>query len=602
MLPLIRRLVVPGALAFSVFAPAPASSPLVIHPAVDRQIAGGMEQLRLWVFLGDKGAAESDVDTAINRARSRLSARCLDRRARRARGLSRLVGRADIPVDGGYVRAIERLGARVRHRSRWLNAISVEIDSDRVESLALLPFVREVRPVANHRWHEAERSRRRAAAMPAGAIPPEHTRLHEAPLNGSQLDYGWALEQLGQMDMIGLHDLGYSGENVLVAVFDTGFYKSHEALEDLTLVAERDFVFGDGDTEDEPEDEPGAMSHGTSCWSIIGAWQPGMMIGGAFGADFALAKTEDIRSETRAEEDNWVAAIEWADSLGADVISSSLIYFEFDGGFQYDYEDLDGRTAVTTLAAVQAHRYGIVVCNAMGNEGPASRTLRTPADSDSTLSVGAVEPDDSIASFSSRGPAADGRTKPDVCARGTEVFAACWDSPDCYTPWFGGTSGATPFVAAAVALLLDAHPDWSPYEVIDALKSTASRAAAPDNDYGWGVIRALDAAVSGEGVGVASSTPSSAAAVHSLSVSPNPFNPRTRIDFWLQSPSSVSLTIHDVSGHLVATIAGGARVAGKHSVVWDGCDAEGGAVPSGRYTVVLETAGLRVTQAAVVLK
>ena len=189
-----------------------------------------------------------------------------------------------------------------------------------------------------------------------------------------------------------------------------------------------------------------------------------------------------------------------------------------------------------------------------------------------------------------------------MCARGTEVFAACWESSDCYTPWFGGTSGATPFVAAAVALLLDVHPDWSPYEVISALRSTAGRAAAPDNTYGWGVMNAWEAAILGGGVGVTSNTPSRAAAARLRSISPNPFNPSTRIDFWLESAGSARVAVHDASGRLVATLARGERAAGAHSVVWDGRNTRGGTVASGRYTVVLETTGARATQPILVLK
>lgn len=594
-------------LAFSVWSlvvsSAALASPLVIHPAVDELIAQGQEELCLWVFFSDKGAAEQNLDAALTEARSRLSERSLNRRARRAPGLNSLVGYPDIPVDRAYQRAVEAIGAQVRQHSRWLNAVSVNVDADLVESLALLPFVSELRPVAFHQWSEEERQQRLAAPQPADVLLADDPHIHQAPLNGSGIDYGHAEEQLEQMDMLRLHDLGYSGEGVLVAVFDTGFRKSHEALEDVTLVAERDFVFGDGNTEDEPEDEPGAMSHGTACWSIIGGWEPGTMVGGAFGADFAVAKTEDVRSETRAEEDNWVAAVEWADSLGVDVISSSLAYLGFDGGFSYSYSELDGRTAVTSLAAVQAHRYGIVVCNAMANSGPSPRTLHTPADADSILSVGAVEPDNRIADFSSRGPAADGRIKPDVCGRGTEIFAAYWESPNDYTPWFGGTSGATPFVAAAAALVLDVHPDWNVYDVIRALKSTASQAATPDNDYGWGVISAFDAAIT-EGVelGVTPKAGLEGASVELQSIAPNPFNPTTRIEFRLESAQRVRLGVYDASGRLVANLAGGDYAAGTHSVVWRGRNERGGSVPSGVYTIALETRQGRATKQAVVLK
>jgi subtilisin family serine protease len=597
----------------------------IVDPAVLRQAVLGDGPFHWWVFLADKGIAEEDLDAALSVARDRLSSRCLSRRARRSGsglGQGDLVTSADIPLAAEYLQAIAESGVELRRRSRWLNAVSVEVDPARVDpsqvaaELASLPFVTEVRPVACY-VGEVFGGELPGAQDPgleivergvAAAVEPQRIDRHEAPRDGSEIDYGFALDQLEQMDMVRLHDLGYSGQGVLVAIFDTGFRKSHESLAGLPLVAERDFVFGDGDTEDEPEDEPGAMSHGTSVWSVIGGWAPGIMIGGAFGADFAVAKTEDVRFERRVEEDNWVAAVEWADSLGADVISSSLAYLDFDDGFGYSYNDLDGRTAVTTLAAVQAHRYGIVVCNAMGNSGPAPRTLNSPADADSILSVGAVEPDDFLAEFSSRGPAADGRIKPDLCGRGTEVFAAYYESAQAYTPYFGGTSGATPFVAAASALLLDVHPEWGPYDVIAALKGTASRADTPDNNYGWGVISAFDAAISSDiaggghpgGAAPASGNVQPPAVLHSLA--PNPFNPRARIDLEVTVETELRLDVFDPAGRLVCNLADGKWRRGRYSLLWDGTDTQGRSVPSAVYSVALTTPAGRSVARAMMLK
>jgi serine protease AprX len=214
------------------------------------------------------------------------------------------------------------------------------------------------------------------------------------------------------------------------------------------------------------------------------------MAGPAFGADFILAKTEDDRSETPIEEDYWVAGIEWAESLGAEVVSSSLGYTDW-----YAFKDMDGKTAVTTRAAERASALGVVVVNAAGNERRnAWAHIIAPADGPSVIAVGAVDSAGTIASFSSPGPSSDGRIKPEVCAWGVSNLVAAnrTDGGDVYTRG-SGTSYATPLVAGVAALLLEAHRDWTPAQVRAALTGTATNAAKPNNDYGWGIVNAAAA-------------------------------------------------------------------------------------------------------------
>lgn len=499
MTALPRRVSTPAVLASAFFLTAPAAigapgsdlsaapEAVRIHPAAEWLAATATEPIKLWVFFTDKGLAPAARGPALAQARHTLSERSLDRRARRSRGLEALVGERDLPVHDAYVTQLLNTGATLRRHSRWLNAVSVSVPGDRLAAIAALPFVREVRPVVQ-RFVPIGPEKRESAMRGQVFMAPT------SPPSDDALDYGDSRAQLDQIDLASLHDDGFSGAGVTVAMFDTGFRKSHDSLSDRPLVAEYDFVFDDGDTEDEPEDEPGAEFHGTACWSIVGGWDPGKLIGGAYGADFILAKTEDIRFERRVEEDHWVAAMEWAEGLGADVVSSSLGYLDFDDGFFYRPWELDGRTGVTTLAALEAARLGVVVCTAMGNSGPDSRTLSTPADADSILSIGAVYPSGTIAEFSSRGPTADERIKPEVCARGTDVIAADSGRRNRYYDEFAGTSAATPFVAAAAAVLLEIHPDWTPQDVIAAMRLTATRADRPGNDYGWGILQAAAAA------------------------------------------------------------------------------------------------------------
>jgi len=278
---------------------------------------------------------------------------------------------------------------------------------------------------------------------------------------------------------------------VIVCMMDTGYRKDHiafaSAFSDGRVLAERDFVFNDFNTQDEPADQPGQHNHGTYTWSALGGAADGSLYGPAYGSMFVLAKTEDIRSETQVEEDNWVAGMEWADSIGASVISSSLVYKDW-----YTYSNYDGDFCVTTSAADLAAQMGIIVCNANGNYGPSSGTLGAPADADSILACGAVDVNGTLASFSSRGPTADGRIKPEVCARGVTTSCASPTATTLFTT-ASGTSLSTPLIGGCAAVLLSAHPLWTPTQVREALMMTASQSGAPDNNYGWGIVDLLAA-------------------------------------------------------------------------------------------------------------
>ncbi|MFH1834328.1 MAG: S8 family serine peptidase, partial [bacterium] len=226
--------------------------------------------------------------------------------------------------------------------------------------------------------------------------------------------------------------------------------------------------------------------HGTYTFSALGGFTAGTLIGPAYRAQIALGRTEVVEGETRMEEDTYVAGLEWADSLGADVVSTSLGYLDFNDGFSYWLQDLDGRTAVTSRAAALLVRRGVVLVTAMGNEGPLRSTLVTPADAESVIAVGAVDLRGKVAGFSSRGPNALDVTKPDVCACGVGTTCADASGREAYTA-MNGTSLATPLIGGLVALLLEAHPEWTPYQVQKALHHSGDQARNPDNARGWGV-------------------------------------------------------------------------------------------------------------------
>jgi subtilisin family serine protease len=308
------------------------------------------------------------------------------------------------------------------------------------------------------------------------------------------MDYGSSRGQLAQINVPAVHDLGLHGEGIVIAVLDSGFNNlAHEAFSTLEILDTRDFVNGDRDVSDGAD--KGRGDHGTQTLSVLGGFKPGQLIGPAFAAAFLLAKTENTESETPVEEDNWAAAAEWAEARGADVISSSLGYLDFDNpATSYGFADMDGETAISTLAADRAAARGVVVVNSAGNSGfnASHNTLGAPADGKRVIAVAAVTPGGIRTDFSSVGPSADGRIKPDLAAQGSLVKAASPGRADGYE-LVAGTSFSCPLTAGAAALLLQAHPTYKVDVVSDTLRTTASQAARPDTLLGWGIVDALAA-------------------------------------------------------------------------------------------------------------
>ncbi|HJP32346.1 MAG TPA: S8 family serine peptidase [Candidatus Latescibacteria bacterium] len=493
-----------------------------------------------WVFLSEK------IDTDGHRVRWQDD----------SAGLDELL---DLPLNDRYVQAVRATGARVRQRSRWLNAVSVTATSAQLQSLRDLPFVQDVRPV---------RVLRRVPDR-------ESTNRQTAPRRLASPSYGESFEQTAAVGAHLLHDRGVMGQGVRIALIDAGFnWQDHEAFAGTDIIAVHDFLNDDddvGDELDEPvtgnEVETGQNQHGTEVLSVVGGYDPGRLVGIAPEAEFLLAKTEDARLDERGierdpatEEDRWIAAIEWADSLGAQVVNSSLGYTTFDDGTGYAYSDLDGSTALTTLAAEIAVARGIVVVVSAGNEGNTQwHYITAPADGPGVLAVGAVHPvNASLAQFSSRGPTADGRIKPDVVAPGQQIVtvsglgAGAGAEPFSLREYrrLSGTSFSAPIVSGACALLLQLHPDWSPAQVAEALRSTATDLgpAGPDTLFGWGMIDVARAS------GLEAIVPD-----HNLASAPFPnpvrgASPTVHFPLALQVAEDVSVSLFAVDGALVGGV------------------------------------------------
>jgi len=452
---------------------------------------------KYWVYFTDKGlpfeqqrGALRNTSPGYDLARTTIQPEALKRRSKI---LSReaLLDDADLPLSQSYVEAVTHAGGTLARESKWLNAASFRLTREQVERVKEMPFVEKVEPVAVYRGRKIQHGD--GTLQPLGKL--------------STIDYGPSFAQENMINVPLLHRAGVTGRGVLVGMLDTGFrWRTHEALNSHTVIAEHDFIFDDDTTANQANDRSDQDFHGTLTMSLVGGYMPGILVSPAFNVSFILGKTEDVRSETEVEEDNWVAAIEWMEAQGVDVVSSSLGYDVFDDGTGYSWDNgnFDGRTSVTAKAAVHAARLGVVVCNAMGNEingDGITGTLITPADADSILSVGAVSFTRHLAGFSSTGPTSDGRIKPDIVAPGVNGMI-CAVPPNSYSTFIQGTSLATPMVAGTAALLLSARPELTPVEVRDALRSTADTIDAarfpvtPNNFTGWGLANAFNAALS----------------------------------------------------------------------------------------------------------
>ncbi len=437
--------------------------------------ARATDRLAVWVYFADKGDATTPAQATAVTARAR------QRRASRGASTA-TTAFEDRALSAAYVQRVTGLVERVRQQSRWLNALSVEATPAQIAELSALTFVARVDVVRRYRRLRDEP----VETLPSSGGGP---RLRGQDVADEPLDYGTGVDQVRQLRVPELHQRGLHGEGVVVAVFDSGFPNlAHEAFASMTIVAEHDFVAGRDSVRESVD------AHGTNTLSSLGGYAPGQLIGPAYAASFILAVTEDVRSETPIEEDNWAAAAEWAEALGADVISSSLGYLDFDLPYtSYSAQDMNGETAVTTRAAALAAERGVVVVNSAGNQGldVTQNTLGAPADGVRVVSVGAVTRSGARAQFSSVGPTADGRIKPDVAAMGVSVKVARH-----FEHAYGlasGTSFSCPLTAGVVALVLQAHPEYTPDDVRTVLRGSASQAGAPDTLLGWGIVDAVGA-------------------------------------------------------------------------------------------------------------
>ena len=395
----------------------------------------------------------------------------------------------DLPVNPEYLQGVADAGATLLNATKWLNGVTIYTESQTVlDDILALPYVSSTLKLEDK---ENTNGKGFFENETYGKLTSESFNTDRST---SELNYGAAENQIDQINGIPLHNLGYLGQGMVIAVLDGGFVgvEEHPVFDSLwandQILGTRDFVHPyDQDVFTESE-------HGKSVLSTIGANKPGQMIGTAPKASFWLLRSEYVvnQFENLIEEYNWVSAAEFADSVGADVINSSLSYQDFDlPQWNHSYEDLDGNTAPATKGADFAASKGILVCNSAGNSGDSSFPWNgAPADADSVFSIGAVDGNGYRALFSSIGPTTDGRIKPAVMAKGQGTTVARGYSG---IETGSGTSYSSPIIAGMSTCLWQANPTMKVMEIQEAIKQSASRADEPDNEYGWGIPDYMEA-------------------------------------------------------------------------------------------------------------
>ncbi len=421
---------------------------------------------KYWVQFTDKNNSPYSIDNP----EAFLSQRALQRRANQ--GIA--IDEYDIPVNPQYLQAVADCGAELINPSKWLNGVTIHTTEPAVvEAINALEFVAAVRcceyddeaQLAKERW-----------------LAKEMEMLEAGNVNRGY--YGGAYDQIHQLNGIALHDSGFAGEGMVIAVLDGGFVgaDTHHCFDNMReegrLLGTRDFVYHSNNVYTQ-------SSHGCSCLSTIGAYDPQNMVGTAPKASFYLIHTEDGDSENIIEEYNWVSGAEYADSLGVDVCSTSLGYITFDmPQWNHPFEHYDGKTAPMTIGAEIAASRGMLCLNSAGNEGDGVCTLGIPADAEHILTIGAVDDRGERAGFSSVGPTYDGRIKPDVMAMGYNTYVAT--SNGGYSNG-SGTSFSCPVMAGMVTCLWQAFPNATAAEIRDAVRQCSNRVQNPDNKYGYGI-------------------------------------------------------------------------------------------------------------------
>lgn len=491
---------------------------------------------------------KAQVPYSINNPSQFLSLKALSRRLKD----DIPINLQDLPVDQSYIGLVSDADAKIMFITKWMNGIGISsVDPEGLETIGNLPFVERIELIHNNLSVFGESS---ADLLKTAVISTElNTYKTDRILKSNKfknnelianLDYGFAETQIKMLNGDLMHQRGFLGENITIAVLDNGFLNVNnlDAFDSLwfnnQVISTHDFVING-------QIQFNAGDHGAKVLSIMAANKPGVYIGTAPKANYHLIRTEIDGSESLLEEYLWMCGAEYADSVGADIINSSLGYTEFDDVIQnHHYSDMDGNTTIVTKAADIAASKGILVVNSAGNYANKPwRYIGAPADSDSVMAVGAVDENRVWAEFSSVGPTADGRIKPDIVAQGKNTAIIQNNG----SVVFGnGTSFSAPIIAGLSACLWQSRPDLSNMQIKESIEKSANLYYWPDTHYGYGLP---DFSVAMQLAQMLAFSENNSLSL--LKIFPNPFINNPKLIVFSSTHEMTNMTILDISGRMV---------------------------------------------------
>lgn len=478
-----------------------------------------------WIYFTDKNCSEKLIDNPVQF----LSKKSMERRQRQ----QIKIAESDLPICTDYMNDLTKAGYQIMAKSKWLNAVAVDL-SEKPK-----PKAKYIKKIEAARKYHLDWIKEDAAN--------EAQLSNKKNINTRKKDelYGAASTQLNMLGSACLHQNNYWANGINIAIFDAGFINADKmeafkhVFDEGRVLSTYDFVEDDLTVFNE-----GNSSHGTVVWSAMAAYLENEYRGAAPAANYHLLKTEDTGSETLVEEFNWIEAVEYADSVGVDIINSSLGYSLFDDTLQnHTYADMDGNTTPISIAADIAASKGILVVTSAGNAGSNPWAYITaPADADSILAVGAVDADRVKSNFSSFGPAADGDIKPDVAAMGSKTIVV---KPNGELDEAYGTSMSSPLIAGMAACLWQKFPAKNNIQIIDLIKESSSQYNQPDTLLGYGIPNFCSAQLNDELLNQSSSV---------AWVYPNPFSSNLFITVFNNGVSEVGehrIALYNLKGQFI---------------------------------------------------
>lgn len=429
--------------------------------------SAGFSQQDAWVYFNAKPNSQFYLDTPLEM----LTQRALDRRTNQSIALDF----KDVPVEESYIDQVKlSAGITVMAKSKWMNAIHVRGSQVNINSLVLLSFVSKV--------DFADKSLNQTAKI---AKLSKIKKVNKTKKTKIEYAYGSSSNQIQMLNGQQLHQQNYTGSGKIIAVLDGGFPGVNTAQPFQRLRANNQILGGYNFVLRNPDFYTG-VSHGTSVLSSMGGYKENSLVGTAPDASYYLFITEDDTSENPVEESLWVEAAERADSLGVDIINTSLGYFDYDNdAYSHTYSEINGTNAFISRGAEIAFSRGMIIVTSAGNSGGTSDPhIATPADAVSVIAVGAVNSSEVLTLFSSVGPSFDGRIKPDVMAQGQAAIVS--DAAGNIVT-ANGTSFSSPIMAGMIACLWQAFPQKTNREIRELVLKSSDKFSTPNNQYGFGI-------------------------------------------------------------------------------------------------------------------